>query len=300
MHIILVHLGKHFPDHIFDCIEQIRIFNSAEECSVHLLVQTDNYEKLKTNEKIYNFGNVKIVNCDLNKQSLHHREFNKSSHLDRNYRDGFWHLCAERFFSMYDYLYEEHLTDVIHMEYDNLLFINLEKYLNLFREKYNFSGGIVDSNTHCLASFMYFKNSDALFFLLQFMCKHISYFSDEMKLLGAYCNNFQMYIGKLPVLTKEYASKLNCDADRYCNNIEDFNIIFDGRCIGQYICGVDPRNEPGDTCGFVNKEVAFMADQIDINWQKVDDKYVPFACGVQVANLHVHSKDLRRWMSNRN
>ncbi len=39
----------------------------------------------------------------------------------------------------------------------------------------------------------------------------------------------------------------------YNINYEEFNAIFDGAAIGQYLGGVDPINCPGDTTGFVNE-----------------------------------------------
>ena len=58
----------------------------------------------------------------------------------------------------------------------------------------------------------------------------------------------------------------------------------------QYIGGIDPRNTPGDTRGFVNTDACYNVQ---------GQYYVPFVDGYPINNLHIHSKDLNRWKSSR-
>jgi hypothetical protein len=76
--------------------------------------------------------------------------------------------------------------------------------------------------------------------------------------------------------------------------------IFDAAAIGQYVGGVDPRNCPGDTRGFVNETcVIKYADEGTIIWKTDGDDDVkrPFLHRknqqiIPIFNLHIHSKTL--------
>ena len=157
MHLILVHLGKEFQFHIFDCVEQIRIFNP--NIHLHLLVQTDVYNKImKTYKEIIFAYNVILKNCDLEEKSNEHLLFEKRSNLDRIYRNGFVYYCTQRFLVLHDYILNNSLVNIIHIEYDNLIFCDLNNIINILEENYN-CGAVFDNSTQCVPSFVYFKNS---------------------------------------------------------------------------------------------------------------------------------------------
>ncbi len=90
--------------------------------------------------------------------------------------------------------------------------------------------------------------------------------------------------------------------------------MFDARAVGQYIGGLDERNlldpdqlsknitniiSTSTTEGFVNTDSLFRADLVDIQWSRdlETQDMVPLVAGKRIANLHIHSKDLRRWMT---
>ena len=119
INLILVHLGKTFPYHIFDCIEQIRIFNPNNTLNLHLLVQNDVYNKINNiHRDIILSYNVILVNVDNLQISEFHKYFNIHSNLDKTTRDGFWHFCTERFLSIYDYVLLNNLTNIITAFFD--------------------------------------------------------------------------------------------------------------------------------------------------------------------------------------
>ncbi len=81
--------------------------------------------------------------------------------------------------------------------------------------------------------------------------------------------------------------------------------IFDAAAIGQYVGGVDPRNTPGDTRGFVNETcVIKYADEGEIMWTTEDASGFrkPFLkikgnnTKVPIFNLHIHSKNLHLYV----
>jgi hypothetical protein len=88
-------------------------------------------------------------------------------------------------------------------------------------------------------------------------------------------------------------------------NYNHFHMIFDAAAIGQYLGGVDPRNCPGDTTGFVNETCIIKYDQYQFIWNAFDDIKCPFIvikdssgndCAYPIFNLHIHSKALEKFI----
>jgi hypothetical protein len=86
---------------------------------------------------------------------------------------------------------------------------------------------------------------------------------------------------------------------------ENFRIIFDAAAMGQYLGGVDPRNIPGDTTGFVNETCIIKYDQYRFIWNIVDEIRRPFIVvednvgmdySYPIFNLHIHSKRLENFI----
>jgi len=78
--------------------------------------------------------------------------------------------------------------------------------------------------------------------------------------------------------------------------------IFDAAAIGQFIGGVDPRNCPDDTRGFINETcVIKYNDEGTILWKNCDGFVKPFlqtreAREIPIFNLHIHSKALNLYV----
>jgi len=79
--------------------------------------------------------------------------------------------------------------------------------------------------------------------------------------------------------------------------------LFDGAAIGQYLGGVDPRNQKSKP-GFINESCVFNPSRFLFEWIK-DDKgrEIPYAifkdCKYRINNLHIHSKNLAKFKSRR-
>lgn len=72
-----------------------------------------------------------------------------------------------------------------------------------------------------------------------------------------------------------------------------------GVVLTQYLGGVDPRNIPGNSTGFVNESCVVKPNKMNFEWRTRDGMLVPFADGLPLVNLHVHSKDTTRFRSDR-
>jgi hypothetical protein len=294
INMVLIHLGDTFPIYILDCIHQFRIFN--KDANLFLLCD-DTYNIIIQKYLPYILSyNIILINIHHIDKSQIHLDFIKKSTLDKDFRNGFWFKTAQRFFVLEDFVLKYNINNIFHIEYDNLIYMDISNILKIINSAYNDSAGIFDNDYQCIASFIYFKNKESLQSLTQYLFNNQQSFPNEMASLGAYRKENPNLIQHLPILTKDYL--FNND-NIYTNNSEYFNCIFDGRAIGQYVGGVDPNNINGNTEGFINKDVIFNVSKINFNWKKSNNKYIPFACDVPVVNLHIHCKNLLKWSSDR-
>ena len=86
-----------------------------------------------------------------------------------------------------------------------------------------------------------------------------------------------------------------------CKNSETFPFIFDAAAMGQYLGGVDPNNNPGDTRGFVNESCAIRYDLHQFEWEIIDGIKKPFLVMKNgqrkpIFNLHIHCKKVASFM----
>jgi hypothetical protein len=92
-------------------------------------------------------------------------------------------------------------------------------------------------------------------------------------------------------------------AGAFWKHFDQFGAIFDAAAIGQYLGGVDPRNAGGaDTAGFINETCIFDPSGYQYRW-RTDSQGRRVPCAIdegreyRVNNLHIHSKDLERFVS---
>jgi hypothetical protein len=91
--------------------------------------------------------------------------------------------------------------------------------------------------------------------------------------------------------------------ERFNKLSNHFGGIFDAACIGQYLGGIDTFHNKGCTDGFLNTHSGFRVCESQLEWRKIDNKYILFIkCKndfVPVYNLHIHNKSLERFLSNK-
>lgn len=274
--LILVHIGDQFPEYINTCIAQIQ---SVTSIPIHVLISNLHATKL-----LYP---VHIVPLESIPKSEKHRQFEHSSRLDTTFRGGFWKYAMLRFFYIYDYMMDKSLTDVFHIEYDNLIYVDFTKYLSIFQTRPMWC--VMDSPNRCIPSFLYFRESSILSRVLDTCITNASNNVNDMAALAQFRNSNTGEVGALPIVTS-YVDTIDPIYSEYALA---FTCLFDAAAIGQYIGGIDPRNSPGNTIGFINETSIIKCNKMNIEW--CDRK--PFLNGLPLVNLHIHSKDLQRWAS---
>jgi len=227
--------------------------------------------------------NVELVDCN----ELEDYSFNNNSNLDKQFRNGFWHLCSLRFFYIYSYIKSNNLCNCIHLENDVLTYIdfkNFDKYI-----KQNKVYATYDCDNRVIPGLMFIPNYQAF----EPIIKNYNFNLNDMQNLALFDENT---ILPLPIFTNNYNNH------KITKLYNKFNCIFDAAAIGQYLGGVDPRNQNGDTRGFINETCIIKYNDYKFYWI-INDKglYQPhLLCNgnyIQIINLHIHAKSLNRFMA---
>ena len=274
--LILVHIGSHFPEYINDCIRQIQ---HSMNISIHVLISSCHRDKLVLGIEVFPLEDIPISN----KRS----EFEKNNCLDSTFRNGFWKFAMMRFFYIYDHVVANKLQDIFHIENDNLLFIDVLPKLSVFQSKSMWC--VMDSSDRCIPSFLYFKNDNILRLLLDTCIECASHQINDMYALSKFKKQQPDDVGTLPIV-KNYYEPIHPD---FYKHADQFGFLFDAAAVGQYIGGVDPRNDTTNTIGFINETCVVKCDKVKLEWI---GNYL-YLNTMPLVNLHIHSKDLKRWSS---
>ena len=241
----------------------------------------------------------------------------KSAH-DKEWRDGFWHYTSARFFTLHSFMAKYDVRNVIHIENDVLIYYNCDETLT---EPLTNSRQIhipFDSYTRNIASIVYIPDASTLGKVLAHYDygKNDMYNFSEIRGKTDLIDQFPIFmedttlgsasLGSASVLTDALGSASVTDALERAFVSHGWSrfggYIFDAAAIGQFIGGVDPRNCPDDTRGFINETcVIKYNDEGTILWKNCDGFIKPFlqtreAREIPIFNLHIHSKALNLYV----
>ncbi len=270
MKIILVCL-QNFQDYILDNIKNLILFNNID---ITIITNREFFDKFK------NF-NVTLINCD----DLDDFKYNINSNIDKQFRNGFWHLCSLRLFYLYSYIKKFNLENIIHIENDVHIYDNVNNIKNKFTENKVYA--TYDCDNRVIPGIIFIPNYKTF----EPIINNYNFNLNDMQNLALFDENI---ILPLPIFISgnhkitSYFSKFNC--------------IFDAAAIGQYLGGVDPRNQSGDTRGFINETCIIKYNNFKFYWIiNENGLYQPHiyinGSYIQIFNLHIHSKNLNRFMA---
>jgi hypothetical protein len=274
--LVLVHIGSHFPEYINDCIRQIQ---HTTNISIHVLIRSEHRDKLVSGIELYPLEDIPI--------SDKRQEFERNNCLDSTFRNGFWKYAMMRFFYIYDHVVAQNLDDIFHIENDNLIYVDFMPKLSVFQSKPMWC--VMDAKDRCIPSFLYFKNHTILRLLLDTCIECATHRINDMYALSKFKQSQPDLVGTLPII-KDYCDSIHPD---FYQHADDFGFLFDAAAVGQYIGGVDPRNDSSNTIGFINETCVVKCDKVKLEW---NDKYL-YVNTMPLVNVHIHSKDLKRWSS---
>jgi hypothetical protein len=79
-----------------------------------------------------------------------------------------------------------------------------------------------------------------------------------------------------------------------------FPLVFDSVVYGQAVSGIDPRNTNAQqSVGYINEKALFSIAETEFGWTKPNALWVPVTHQLPIVNLHIHSKALSNFMSDR-
>ena len=243
--VILVSTGT-FQTYIKENIKQLLIL----DYDIHVIVDPPFFTLLKE----YN-SSIKLIDS-----SILGTQFDTNSKLNKHFRGGFWHNCSKRLFLLYDYMKMNDLKNVIHIENDVLLYSNMNYD---FKERLYIT---MDSKNRCIPGIMYIPNHT----ILSGLIKNYNFAKNDMINLANFYNSNKAIVKTFPIIDNSIGKCM------YNENFQEFNSIFDGAAIGQYLGGVDPRNKPGDTRGFINETCEIKYDKYAFRWVKKEKGCFPF------------------------
>ena len=281
MEIVLVMLNT-FQEYIFDAIQCLRKFNNHK-----IVVLTDCV-------LITNFDTINVKVIAVEGFMPEYKEYKQN--LGNTFRDGFWQLALYRFKVLRAYMQHHKKCSIVHIENDILVYKNLND-LNLLNS--NKILLTMDSKTRCIPGIMYIPTYE----ILQLCIDNFKDNLNDMENWGSCYNDLPHLVDTLPIFPHE---NNRSELEDITKNYSMYNCIFDAAAIGQYLGGVDPRNIKGDSSGFINETCLINYSKYNIIW-KTDPTYnmlAPFlqvnSVDIPIANLHIHCKDLKRFMKYEN
>ena len=306
--IVFIHLGKELPDYLPNAVSQARLFN---ECPIYLIA---NECALQTIPDELQKARAICVAAESLLSEPQHEWFKRVSRLDRHFRGGFWLFTTERFFYLYELMKKYDLSDVFHLEYDNMLYANVQSLLPVFYRFYSGKiGATFDNDNRCVAGFFYVADRHPLGKFLEFVVKNVRKETNDMGFLAGFRNSEEGFcIEQLPIVGPSYVEErglrsaynhVTSRPELFFNHFEEFQSVFDAAALGQYLGGEDPSNGNKGP-GFINESCLFNPSFFQYEWrQDVAGRLVPFLVYRNVAwpivNLHIHCKNLKLFHSGR-
>ena len=248
---ILVSIGI-FQEYILDNIKQLKLQGNND---IVLITEKNFFKEIDKNL------NVELI--DINE---YHSDY------IQEFKNKFSNNCSIRFIYIYEYMKNNDLKNIIYIENDNMIYENLDKFKDIFDiDKVYLT---FDTYHRAISGIMYIPNYE----ILKIILDNYDMNKNDMENLGSFINS--AIVEPFPIISIE-------NQENYFNkNFKKFNCIFDGVAIGQYLDGVDKRNE---TCLIKYNKYKFY-------WIKIKDLWNPYLevnnKFIKIINLNIYSKIL--------
>jgi hypothetical protein len=300
MNIILTQIGEKKSPHLIQCIKQLLFFGNDKI----ILISNKFHENLLKNHKLLE----KIIFIDENKviKNKEHIIFLKNTKLDKKFYSEFWIKTTERFFFIENICTSKKLKNIIHIESDNLIYENLNKFsISLKKFKILFN---VANHRWCVPNIIYFRSYKEIKLLASFIYNKNKFFFlknnlNDQELCIQYFEKYKSsQITNFPIVSKQVNVKIEYKKKIFFyKNFKIFNGIFDPAPIGQFLDGVD-NNIHEIKGSYLNKNSIYDVEKLNINFIKTKKVKKPYIIlknkkKIPILNLHIHSKNLRNFIS---
>ena len=300
--IILTHLGESIPLYIKDCVHQIRLWNSVNDVDIFIILDQEEGPFWKGLET---YG-VKLIHNTKLTPTAQHLAFRKNFSGNTTFRSGYWSHVKERFFYMEELMRDYSLTDVISMEYDIMLYMPLTTLVPALKAYTKNLSIVMDNETRGHPGFMYIPSEEAIhefnFHIMQMIKSDL----EDMQLLALYASRYSEKVSFLPVIPPTTTPRISLQGHMSANpsflwaGASELGVLFDSLVIGQWVGGVDPRNSNGiPSLKFENEGALYSMKEYDFSWERCNGLWRPIMAGTPVATIHMHSKALYCFLSDR-
>lgn len=192
---------------------------------------------------------------------------------------GFWKYCSKRLFLVYEYMKKENLQNVIHLENDVLLYSTMDYP---FDEKIYLT---MDAPNRCIPGIIFIPN----YKLLTNLVNNYDFAKNDMVNMAMFFRDNKDIVKTFPIIDD------SVEVSMYNENFNEFNSIFDGAAIGQYVGGTYRYPD----VAFVNETCQIKYDRYTFEWVKKDKFFLPYIKindkRIFINNLHIHSKNLEKF-----
>jgi len=305
---VIIHRGAQTPEYIRHFVHQFYTFNRLKK----LWLIIENSDKL-AKTLLSDYPCVQTVLLDSIPPQKERKFFMKWNRMNHAFRGGFWRYAIERFFILHDFMSSQGIKTIIHFEYDNMIYFDIEKLSRAFDGTTQGISLPADSNKRCIPSVVFIKDVAVLQrFCATYNTCYLPLKYNDMIAFSKFSKKKKNACSFLPLVPSWYkdgktyfssASGKKCkDIDLFDSGYSEFNGVFDAAAIGQYLGGVDPRNDNALGPGFINETAMYSPADMKFEWQKdEEDRLIPYGeyAGqkFRIFNLHIHSKGLEKFRS---
>ena len=310
--IVFIHIGPELPAYLLVALKQARLFhslgNEAETCRIILVC---NRSAAAAAGGVGLLG-VELEYCEDIAHSPEHAHFMRNTTLDPNFRCGFWRHASERFFYLQGVMSKCKLSNVFHLESDNMIYMNLSAIAQALQQRETFEdvAATFDNDERVIPGLIFFRNQHGMDRVARGMADAALSGQNDMVVLAKLKR-----ISHLPIVCREYVSDQHLQAaagqrarnpSLYAHQVEQLGCVFDAAAFGQYLGGADQRNSPAthdQGPGFINESCVVDPSKLTFEWHRdAQQRLVPWCVYDQsifypLVNLHIHCKDLAQFAS---
>jgi hypothetical protein len=305
--IVLTHLGESVPPYMRECVHQMRLWNPS--INVYIILDDCHRDEVFFKNLMSEYG-VRLVFRMMLEQTPEHTYFIQNFKGDIQFRKAYWRHVKERFFLIQELMIKYELTDILTMEYDVLLYIDIAPVIGILKGSVNIRM-VRDNDQRAHPAFLFIPTVESIRKFNNFIISIIDSPLEDMQALAAYADHSKA-IKYFPVITEERNKSIQhrkSSQGHSSNNpyylSEDFNkfqILFDSLSVGQWVGGIDSRNTGGQKIGkYINESALYNINEMSFTWKKNRNNFLwqPILDGHVLATIHVHSKALKCFLSDR-
>ena len=256
---------------------------------------------------------VKLAFTDTLEPTAHHLQFSQGFQGDTQFRKGYWKHVKERFFYIEELIKSESLRDVISMEYDVLVYTRLDNVIDILKTlKKETLRMVRDNDEKGHPAFLYIPTLESIKDFNLFLIQILQTPLEDMQSLALYATRFVDKMCYFPVITearnrsipnrRSTCGHTSQDPFYLSQGSEEIGVLFDSLVVGQWVGGIDSRNTGGTKITkYENESALYSINEMKFQWKKDIETFLwqPFLDGRLLATIHVHSKALASFLSDR-